>query len=90
VKEGIAKSDNLQKINRYYITKSGSKLIKVNKNDGRIIQLEAGPWMSTVFNNMELKEKFSEYDINYKYYQQAIEKEINNILGFNSNQLNLF
>ena len=90
VKEGEAKSDNLQKINRYYITKSGSKLIKVNKNDGRIIQLEAGPWMSTVFNNMELKGKFSEYDINYKYYQQAIEKEINNILGFSSNQLNLF
>ena len=90
VKEGLAKSDNLQKINRYYITKSGSKLIKVNKNDGRIIQLEAGPWMSTVFNNMELKGKFSEYDINYKYYQQAIEKEINNILGFSSNQLNLF
>tara|TARA_A200000159_G_scaffold158683_1_gene176280 strand:+ start:67 stop:882 length:816 start_codon:yes stop_codon:yes gene_type:complete len=90
VKEGEAKSDNLQKINRYYITKSGSKLIKVNKNDGRIIQLEAGPWMSTVFNNMELKGKFSEYGINYKYYQQAIEKEINNILGFSSNQLNLF
>ena len=46
--------------------------------------------MTTMFNKMELKNKFYDYDINYKYYQQAIEKEVNNILGFTSNQLNLF
>ena len=32
----------LQKINRYYISNSGCKIIKVNKNDKREIQLEAG------------------------------------------------
>ena len=90
VKDGTVQSDNQQKINRYYVSNNGAKLVKVNKNDGRIIQLEAGPWMTTMFNKMELKNKFYDYDINYKYYQQAIEKEVNNILGFTSNQLNLF
>tara|TARA_R100001591_G_scaffold24639_4_gene34728 strand:+ start:9859 stop:11856 length:1998 start_codon:yes stop_codon:yes gene_type:complete len=90
VENGIAKSDDQQKINRYYVSNSGSKLVKVNKNDGRVIQLEAGPWMTTMFNKMILSQKFADYDINYKYYQQAIEKEVNNILGFTSNQLNLF
>ena len=46
--------------------------------------------MTTIFNKIELCEKWNNYDINYKYYQQAIEKEINNIIGFNNNQLNLF
>ena len=90
IKDGKAKSIDQQKINRYYISQRGGKLVKINKNDGRKIQLEAGPWMTTIFNKIELCEKWNDYDINYKYYQQAIEKEINNIIGFNNNQLNLF
>ena len=82
--------DNLQKINRYYISNRGSKLIKVNKNDGRMIQLESGPWLATVYNKMTLNPKWDTYDINYKYYQQAIEKEIDNILGISCGQLDLF
>ena len=81
--------ENLQKINRYYISNQGVKMLKVNKNDGRIIQLEAGQWLQTVYNKMEIKE-WDTYDINTKYYMQAIEKEINNILGVSSNQLELF
>ena len=80
---------NLQKINRYYISNQGVKMLKVNKNDGRIIQLEAGQWLQTVYNKMEEKE-WDSHDINLKYYMQAIEKEINNILGVSSNQLELF
>ena len=64
-------------------------MLKVNKNDGRIIQLEAGQWLQTVFNKTN-KIDWEKYDINNKYYMQAIEKEINNILGFSSNQLELF
>ena len=73
-----------------YFSNQGVKLLKINKNDGRIIQLEAGPWLATTFNKMTIQSKWKEYDINYRYYQQAIEKEINNILGVNCNQLNLF
>ena len=89
IKENEAHEEKLQKINRYYISNKGVKIIKVNKNDGREIQLEAGRWMQTVMNDIKKKE-WSSYDINEKYYLEAIEKEINNIIGVKTNQLNLF
>jgi len=89
LKEGVYKQENLQKINRYFISDTGVKLIKRNKNDGREIQLEAGKWIQTVFNQTEEKQ-WSDYNVNQKYYLQAIEKEINNILNTNFNQLSLF
>ena len=90
LKDGVLKQENLQKINRYYISDNGVKLVKRNKNDGREIQLEAGKWIQTVFNKIKKKPTWEEYDINTKYYMQAIEKEINNILGTFNNQLKLF
>ena len=90
LEEGVFKQKNLQKINRYYISDNGVKLIKRNKNDGREIQLEAGKWIQTVFNKIEEQNNWEDYNINKKYYLMAIEKEINNILNVNSNQLSLF
>ena len=81
--------DELQKINRYYISNKGCKIVKINKNDQREIQLESGQWVQTVMNKIEDK-KWSDYDINEKYYLNAIEKEINNIIGVKNNQLMLF
>ena len=86
-KEGY--EENLQKINRYYISNKGVKIIKVNKTDKREIQLESGRWMQTIFNDIKEKE-WKDYDINQKYYLDAIEKEIDNIMGINTNQLLLF
>ena len=63
--------------------------LKTNKNDLREIQLESGQWVQTVMNKIETKE-WSDYDINEKYYLNAIEKEINNIIGVKNNQLLLF
>ena len=40
-------------------------------------------------NDIEHKE-WALYDINEKYYLDAIEREINNIIGIQSNQLLLF
>jgi hypothetical protein len=90
LEEGILKQEKLQKINRYYISDSGVKLVKRNKNDGREIQLEAGKWIQTVFNKIKEEPTWEDYNINTKYYMQAIEKEINNILGTFNNQLKLF
>lgn len=90
VVDGQLKQENLQKINRYYISEKGCKLIKRNKADGREIQLESGHWMQTVYNKMEISPAWEGYGINSSYYLKAIEKEINNILGYSSNQLNLF
>ena len=65
---------NLQKINRYYISNQGVKMLKVNKNDGRIIQLEAGQWLQTVYNKMEEKE-WNAYDINMNITCKQLKKK---------------
>jgi len=89
IKDNEGHEENLQKINRYFISNKGVKIIKVNKNDKREIQLESGRWMQTIFNDSIVKE-WEHYDINEKYYLDAIEKEIDNIMGVKTNQLNLF
>ena len=81
--------DKLQKINRYYISNKGSKIIKVNSDDGREIQLESGHWLQTLYNKMKLYKRWSAYDIDNRYYIQAIEKEISKIMA-ETNQLKLF
>jgi hypothetical protein len=90
VKEGIASKEALQKTLRYYISTNGSKIIKTNKSDGREIQLESGKWMQTVFNKLEEK-PWDEYQIDYRYYLDAIKRELMNIVPhmFES-QLSLF
>ena len=90
IKDGAFHEEELQKINRYYISNNGVKIIKVNKTDAREIQLEAGKWIQKVFNNMKIETAWDKYDINKGYYLTAIEQEINNILEVPSNQLTLF
>ena len=88
--DGDYTEEGLQKINRYFISKGGVKIIKVNRNDDREIQLEAGRWLQTVYNKMEVEPKWENYNIDKAYYLQAIESEINSILSVASNQLKLF
>jgi len=84
------KEDKLQKINRYYISNNGVKLVKIHGKDGRQIQLEAGHWMQTVYNDMKINPKWEDYFININYYMKAIESEIDNILKIDVNQMKLF
>ena len=88
--EGNFNEEPLQKINRYFISKDGVKILKVNKKDGREIQLESGRWLQTIFNDMKVEPKWENYNINKLYYLQAIESEIDSILSVSSNQLKLF
>ena len=78
----------LQHTIRYFISKTGSKIIKKNKTDNREIQVEAGKWMQTTLINY-VEKPFEEYDINYDYYLEKIKKEIES-LEPNTNQLSLF
>lgn len=78
----------LQHTVRYFVSNSGSKIIKKNNTDGREIQVEAGKWMQTIMIDYTEKE-FSEYDINFKYYLDNIYKEIRSLEPVN-NQLSLF
>ncbi len=90
IKDGQLVTDNLQKINRYYISTSGVKIVKVNNQDDREIQLESGKWLQTTFNKIQIKPKWEDYNIDKSYYMRGIESEINNILNVNKNQLKLF
>jgi len=90
---GVYKEEDLQKINRYYISRPGknsSKIIKINKQDGREIQCESGQWLQSIYNNIELQPKWEDYNLDLRYYSKAIESQINDILSTNINQLELF
>jgi hypothetical protein len=78
----------LQHTLRYYMSNTGSKIIKRNNSDGRDIQVEAGKWLQTVYIDHQEKD-ISEYDINYDYYLNKIRKEIES-LDPSTNQLSLF
>ena len=79
---------SLQKTLRYYISKGGCKIYKVNMSDDREIQLESGKWMQQLFNFYEEK-TWAQYDIDESYYLDKIYREINNIIP-KKTQLTLF
>jgi hypothetical protein len=81
--ESVIKDTKLQKLNRYYISKTGHKIIKYNP-DGREIQTEAGKWRQTLCNNMDtIDSNINNLDINYEYYLERIYKEIETISSIN-------
>jgi len=88
VENGEYKEKKLQDTIRYFISKSGSKIVKKHLTDGRDIQVEAGKWLQTLYTSHK-DNPFSEYDINYDYYLSKIRKEIES-LEPSSNQLSLF
>ena len=88
VTNGLYEEQSLQHTIRYYISKTGSKVIKKNNSDRREIQVEAGKWMQSLMIDY-VEKPFEEYDINYDYYLEKIRKEINSLEPF-SNQLSLF
>jgi hypothetical protein len=79
IKDSEYHYEKLQKINRFYNSKSGVKLIKKNNNNDKEF-LEAGRWLQTIFNKYEEKE-FSEYNIDYMYYVIKAKEEIERILN---------
>ncbi len=79
----------LQKTLRYYISKNGKKIIKVNKTDGREINIEKGLTKCVEFNLYQKKE-WEEYGIDDEYYLKQIYKEIEVIMPKEKAQLQLF
>ena len=88
VENGNYKEKPVQDTIRYYISNTGSKIVKRNNGDGRNIQVEAGKWLQTMYIDHE-DSPITEYDINYDYYLQKIRKEIES-LEPSINQLSLF
>jgi len=81
-----------QKIVRYFVSNKGGKLVKCHP-DGRLIQVESGPWLQTTINEINETVPFDSYDINKSYYLDQIYKEITQIekeRSLSSTQLSLF
>lgn len=89
VKDQVLGRESLQNTLRYYISKKGCKIFKVNKADKREIQLESGKWMQSLFNQYEEK-PWTQYEVDDSYYLDKIYKEINNIIPPEKKQLTLF
>jgi hypothetical protein len=88
ITNGQFQKNELQHTIRYYISKSGCKVIKTNLLDGREIQIESGQWMQTIFIDHEEKD-FNKYNINLSFYLDKVKREIES-LEPNRNQLSLF
>lgn len=78
IKDGEFDKQKLQHTIRYYISNKGSKILKINNTDFREIQVEAGKWLQTVYVKHDPSIEFNDYNINYEYYEDKVEKEINN------------
>jgi hypothetical protein len=92
LEQGNIVTKKLQKIVRYYVTKSGTKIVKCHP-DGREMQVEAGQWMQKVVNKIDPSIPYDHYDIDIDYYLENIEKQIEQINKFkvsSSTQLTLF
>lgn len=81
IQSGVLKTTQMNKIVRYYMSKSGCKLIKRHQLDGRESQVEAGMFLQTVVNDVStiVDKDFDELGINKEYYLQQIYKEIHNV-----------
>ena len=90
ITDGNYTEDDVQPTIRYYITKQkGVKIVKINKTDGRQIQVQSGKWMQQLFNTYEEK-TWKDYGIDESYYLKMIYKEIENIAGARLKQLTFF
>jgi hypothetical protein len=100
--EGISegKTRVYNKLIRYYVSKTGEKLLKVKKEDSTsgaasVSQVEAGEWVMTVCNHLTANHPLD--NIDHSYYIERAERIINKINYRGKkvpivikNQLNLF
>lgn len=77
---------------RYFISNSGSKLIKCH-NDGRELQVNAGKHLSTIYNKHN-KRNIKEYNVDYEFYinkvYDVIHKIEPDVINKNFTQMSLF
>lgn len=75
--DGEIKIDKLQKINRWIVTKTGSKLNKFKRENGKNIMVEKDSFV-TILNKVENNDAHS-YNINYSFYQKLCNDVISTI-----------
>ena len=78
LKDSQLKIDTLQKTNRYYISRSGGSLFKVDKKDNKYINYCVGRQV-TIFNDY-VEKPMKDYNIDYGYYISETQKIIDLII----------
>ena len=73
---------------RYYVSKTGQKLKKIKNPDSEspgndVMDCEAGGWLTTVANLIDVGDDIRSYNINYDYYIQKAEQRVRLIMGAN-------
>lgn len=87
--DGQVVVEDLQKVTRYYVSKKGCKIVRVDKTNLQQVQIQAGKFLQTVFNVYEQK-PWAEYGVDDAYYLESIYKEIASVRPANTEQLSLF
>lgn len=78
LKDNRLQIDTMQKTNRYYISKRGGSLFKVDKKENKYINYCVGRQV-TIFNDF-IDKPMKEYDIDYGYYISETQKIIDLII----------
>lgn len=78
-------TERQQKTNRYFMSTNGKTFRKVKAD--KIIEIEAGGKLVTIFNQYEDKEVFTDYEIDYQYYIDECYKLIHVIDGTKEREL---
>ena len=86
IENGDRFRERQQRTIRYYISKKGNTLLKINREDRREILLNVGK-VSTLFNRYVEEKKMEEYEIDYSFYISEANKIKNAVY---SGQLKLF
>jgi hypothetical protein len=73
--------EELQKTNRFYISKSGGRLIKKSKKNGKEIGLYVGKNLR-ILNDFNENDPFENYDIDYGYYLEECHALIDDVRLF--------
>lgn len=83
--DGRKRIDELQKINRFFVTKSGGALIKRKKETGQVNRLVAGNQIK-LFNNF-YEDSMDNHNVDYNFYVAEANKIINAV---SNGQMDLF
>jgi DNA polymerase len=80
IKDGDLVIDTLQKSVRYYVSKTGGSLFKVDKATNAYSNYEASKTV-TMFNDYIEHDTMVQYNIDYAYYINRIQKVVNEIIN---------
>jgi hypothetical protein len=66
---------------RYYMSRQGQKLVKINTQDERKLQVHAGKLLQLEVNKIPEHQNWADYQVDLEFYRNNIYKEISDLKG---------